>query len=179
MQTKFLTDNQQKWAWVIAFVVVPFIVVHLFPTSYVPRLFAMLWIYTLSPVVIFLLAIFTRQTIKLKNYSNPVVEKRLALIARGGGVILSLVLLIYLTFPLLIGTYNLYIQQEPLEVIEDLVTSQSTAVLAPGLYLGLRLSQSQNDSYTYYFPTIFRFGDSKFKFMILPGTHFILDVEPI
>ena len=177
MQAKFMTDNQQKWVWVIAFIAIPFIVVHLFPTSYVPRLIAVLWIYTLSPLVIFFLAFFTRQTIKLKNYSNPAVEKNLSLIVRGGGVILSLFILIYLTFPLLTGTYRLYIQQEPMEVVEDSVANQSTAVLAPGLYFGLTLSHNQNNNYAYYFPTIFRFGDSQFKFLILPGTQFVLSIE--
>lgn len=174
-----MTDNQQKWIWVIAFVVIPLILVHLFPTSYVSRLVAVVWIYTFVPLIIFILSLFTKQTIKLKNYSNPIVEKRISLIARGFGVVLSLAIAFYITLPIWIGTYNLYIRHQSMEIVQDSVANQSTAVLAPGLYLGLTLSHDPDQSYAYYFPTKYNFGDSQYKLMILPGTSVVLNIEQL
>lgn len=172
-----MTDQQQRWAWVIAFVIVPFAVVHLFPNFYVSRLMAIIWVYSLFPLILLVLSLKTKEVIKLKNYSNPIVEKRLSIIAKGLGVLISVIILFYLTFPVLGGTYNLYVKRQPIEIVKDSVANQSIAVLAPGLYLGLTLSHDESTSYSYFFPTMYRFGDSEYSFLILPGTNIILAVE--
>jgi hypothetical protein len=74
-----MTDNQLKWAWVICLIVIPFLFVHLFPSTYLPRLFSILD--TVAPLTIGFLAVFTKRTIRIKGYSNQTVERRICYIA--------------------------------------------------------------------------------------------------
>jgi len=174
-----MTDNQLKWSWVICLIAIPFLCVHLFPGAYLPRLLSILWLDTAAPLAIGFPAVFTKQTIRIKGYSNQRVEKGISMVAKGLGVLIAVAYLCYFTIPLWLGTYNVYIRHEPLTTVEDSVSNLSSAVLAPGIYFGVTLSANPSTSYTYLFPTVYRFGNSRYKFTILTGTDIILDAQPL
>lgn len=174
---KTLTDKQQKWIAAILLVVIPFLIVHLFSSSTTARLISILWISVLFPVGLLLLILFTKQPVRLRNYSNPVVEKRLEFGIKVLGFIFAVIWIWYMAVPALVGTYKVYVLNQPFTIVNDSVGNISSTVLAPGLYFGISLKSQTNNKYAYLFPTVFRFDDNKFKFTILPGTKFILNVE--
>ena len=65
----------------------------------------------------------------------------------------------------------------PLTTVNGSVLKLSSAVLAPGLYLGIHLKELPDINYTYLFPTIYNFGDARYKLTLLTGTNFVLDVQ--
>jgi hypothetical protein len=77
-----MTDNQQKWVYVIGLIAVPFVIVHLGPGSPLPRLLSVIWLATTFPVVILLLLIYTKGTIRFRNYSNHVIEARVTALGK-------------------------------------------------------------------------------------------------
>lgn len=174
-----MNENQKNWAFVICLIVVPFTIVHLFANEIVSRLVSVLWVDTIFPAVIVFLVFYTKQTIRLKNYSNQVVEKRITIGVKFLTLLMAIAYFLYLSVPSWSGVYNVYLQNRPFVIVEDSVSRLSSVVFAPGLYLGVTLSGMPNDSYTYLFPTTYKFGDSVYKFTILPGTNTILKAEPL
>ena len=172
-----MTENQKNWLYVIFVIVIPFIFVHSFTDSLVPRLLSVLWVATIFPLIIIVLLVTTRNTIRLKNYSNPVVEKRITFVAKLLAVFLAIGWIWYFTIPVWSGTYKVYALKQPFVVVVDSVSNQSATVLATGLYWNLKLSQNPTIGYMYLFPTKYRFGDSQYEFIILQNTNIILDVE--
>ena len=94
-----MTDNQQKSLAVVILLFVPFILVHLWPSSHLVRIGTLLLIFTALPLGLFLLAITTKQTVKLRGYSDPVVEQRISYALRGFGALVGLLLFVFLSLP--------------------------------------------------------------------------------
>ena len=127
-----MTENQKNWLYVIFVIVIPFIFVYSFTDSLVPRLLSVLWVATIFPLIIIVLLVTTRDTIRLKNYSNPVVEKRITFVVsfwqffwQSDGMVLH--------DSCLVGTYKVYALKQPFVVVVDSVSNQSATVLATGL----------------------------------------------
>lgn len=174
---KKITDKQINWFYAITIIVIPFVVVRLFPDPITSRLFSILWVWTIFPILIGFLVFYTKETIRFKNYSNPTVEKRITIGVKVLTSVMALICLWFFTLPIWLGAYGLYVQNEPPILLQDSVSQVTTPFFGFGIVSNLKLSQDSENSYVYMFPTFFRFADSKFKFTILPGTHFILNVE--
>lgn len=173
-----MTSNQQKWLYVICVLVLPFIFVHIFSSSPVARLVAVIWLFTAFPLIILWLVFTTQETVRLRNYNNPAVEKRLSVIVKAAGFLLSVFCLYLFTIPVWVATYNVYVRHMSLTTIDDSVSGLSSSVISIGFYLDLHLSNSSSTDYLYWLPTIYDFGNSQYEFTILTGTNIVLQVEP-
>ena len=172
-----MTDNQKRWIYVIAVIIVPFIFVHILSHSPVPRLLSLLWLFTILPIILFY-AIFTADTVHLKNNKNPEADKRFTLLLKIIVAIVGVICVYSFTLPVWIGVFRAYILRQPFITIDDSVNGVSSpAILATGLYLNVNLSNNSSTGYIYWIPTIYNFGNSQYRFTILPGTNLILDVE--
>jgi hypothetical protein len=173
-----MNDNQKKWIYVIAVIVIPLICVHLFHRSPLPRFLSLIWLFSALPITLFYVVI-TTNTVHLKNNSNPVIEKRFRTVLK---IIVSLlgVWCIYsFSLPVWLGGFNAYILHQPFETLDASVSSVSSpAVLATGLYLSISLASNSSTNYIYWLPTIYEFGKSRYRIVVVPGTNLILDMEP-
>lgn len=89
------------------------------------------------------------------------------------------IFLVWITAPILYGTYRVYFKHQKLILVEGEVVKQSSAILAPGLYFSLTLNNDEKESYAYIFPTIYRFTAQKYTLVILPGTNAVLDIKQV
>lgn len=177
-----MSDNTKNWLYVVAVIVVPFILVHLFSDSYVPRLFSVIWAVLVLLCLFFLFAFNPKAKLladssRLNKTANPEVLKKWNLASRIVAFVVGLAWLIFIATPILLSVANVYILHKPLTIITDSVYAQSSTIFSPGLYWNLKLSQNPSMGYAYWLPTINRFGDSKYEFTILTGTNFILNVQ--
>jgi hypothetical protein len=136
---KTLTDQQQKWIAAIALIIVPFLLVHISPHSQTPRIISLIWVSLLFPLGLIYLIFFTRQPVRLRNYSNPVVEKRLEIGAKIFGFLIALIFLWSITMPVLTGIYGVYLLNQPFTILEDSVSDRSAPILASGIYWNVKL----------------------------------------
>jgi hypothetical protein len=173
-----MSDKQQKWLYVVLVIIVPFILVHVFEGSPIPRLLSVIWLFTIFPFLILFLVFSAKETVRLKNYRNPVVEKRLTVAIKALAFLLGVFCLYYFTLPIWVATYNVYGNRMPLTEINDSVSNLSSAVLATGLYLDINLTTHSSTDYLYWLPTTYNFGDAHYTFAILTGTNIILQVQP-
>jgi hypothetical protein len=170
-----MPQNAQKWLYVIFVILVPLAVVHAFPSA-ATRLVALLWVTSLLPVVFTVLLVASDQTVRLKTYSNPIVEKRLTLAAKALVLVLILLIVWTCTLPIWRGAIAVYVKRQPLTVINGKISDVSTTVLSPGIYWNLHIDQN-SDGYPYLFPTVFSFPDKEYRVALLPTTSFVLDVQ--
>jgi hypothetical protein len=170
-----MSANLQHWIYVILVVAIPFSAVHLFP-SVGARLISLIWVSALVPAGLGILLFDSGQTVRLKNYSNPAVERRLTLGVRAVVCVLIVLMVWVFTVPIWHGAFDVYVGGQPFTVITGKISSVSTTVLSPGIYWNLHIEKDV-DGYSYLFPTVFHFPDKEYEVTLLPSTHFVLDVR--
>lgn len=178
-----MTDNQKRWMYVICVIVIPFIIVHIFVDSPLPRLFAIIWLFVVLPLLIICLSLDPKQQVfpdknRARKTTDPKILRRWTIVFKGIAFLLGIFILISFTMPTLYAVYSVYVRKTPLTVVTASVSDLSSAVLATGLYLYLNLSNNPAGGYMYWLPTTYSFGDSQYRFTILTGTNIILQVEP-
>jgi hypothetical protein len=173
-----MTTNQQNWLYVIFVVFAPFLVVHLFPHTFA-RLMALLWVFSLMPIILTVLLFDPKQIVRLRNYSNPVVDKRITIIVKVLATVLIAIFIFAFTVPIWLGVYAVYVQNASLTVVDDTPTNLGSAVLAPGLFWYVHSTKDPSRGYAYFLPTNIPLNNIRYQFTILPGTNFVLGVQPI
>jgi hypothetical protein len=176
-----MSDNQKNCLYVITVIIVPFIFVHVSNTAG-SRLIAIIWVFIMIPCLFLFFAFNPKakilaDTSRLNKNANPNSLNRWTIALRFISFLAAIAWFLYFTMPVLVGTYSVYVLKEPLTHVKDSVASQSSPVLATGIYWDIKLSQDPTVGYMYLFPTKYRFGDSQYEFIILPNTNIILDVE--
>ena len=178
-----MTDQQQKWLYSILVILFPLCIVYIFPHSLMPRWFAIILTSSAFPALGLLFALDPRSNIladtsRLNNTLDPLTLKKWNRAGRVVALIAGIAWFIYFTYPILQSTYDVNFKGIPLTIVNGSVLKLSSAVLAPGLYLGIHLKESPDVNYTHLFPTIYNFGDARYKLTLLTGTNFVLDVQP-
>ena len=165
-----MSDNRLNWTYLILVILIPLLAVHLIHPSTNARLFSLLWVSTIVPLFLTALVIRSKQSVRLRNYSNPRVERRLTAAIKAFACILILGFVWTFTVPIWSGTYKAYVLHEPLVAIQDTIAKVGSTVLTPGLYWSIHTTTDQSTAYAYLFPTIYRFGTDRYLIMLLPGT---------
>jgi hypothetical protein len=167
-----MSQSVQNWLYVIFIILVPLVLVHVFPNA-TTRLIALLWVASLVPTVFTILLFSSEQTVRLRNYSNPIVEKRVTLGLRALVCVLIVIIIWAFAVPIWRGAFDVYIEGQPFRIVSTKLSGVSTTILSPGIYWNLHIEQS-DDGYAYLFPTVFNFPDKEYELTLLPGTHFVL-----
>ena len=170
-----MSQNLQNWLYVLLIILVPLVLVHVF-SSATTRLVALLWVASLVPIIFTILLFTSGQTVRLRNYSNPTVERRLTIGVKALVCVLIVMMVWIFTVPIWRGAFDVYVEGHPFTVISGKISSVSTTVLSPGIYWDLHLEQNV-DGYAYLFPTVFSFPDKEYELTLLPSTNFVLDVR--
>jgi hypothetical protein len=170
-----MSQNVQNWLYVLLIILVPLVLVHVF-SSATTRLVALLWVASLVPIIFTILLFTSGQTVRLRNYSNPTVERRLTIGVKALVCILIVMMVWIFTVPIWRGAFDVYVEGHPFTVISGKISSVSTTVLSPGMYWNLHLERN-DDGYAYLFPTVFSFPDKEYELTLLPSTNFVLDVR--
>ena len=170
-----MSQNVQYWLYVILIIVLPLTLVHLFPSENV-HVIALLWVASLVPIAFTIFLLAPGQTVHLRNYSNPVVERRLTLGLKALVCVLIVMTVWAFTLPIWRGAFEVYVEGHPFTVINGKISSVSSTVLSPGLYWNLHVER-RVDGYVYLFPTVFSFPDKEYELTLLPNTQFVLDVQ--
>jgi len=170
-----MSQNVQYWLYVIFIILVPLALVHGFPSANM-RVISLLWVATLVPIIFTILLFTSGQTVRLRNYSNPTVERRLTIGVKALVCVLIVMMVWIFTVPIWRGAFDVYVEGQTFTMISGKISSVSTTVLSPGIYWNLHLEQNV-DGYAYLFPTVFSFPDKEYKLTLLPSTRFVLDVQ--
>src|SRR5262249_43906838 len=127
-----MSQNVQYWLYVIFIILVPMALVHLFPSVNM-RVIALLWVSSLVPIIFTILLLTSGQTVRLRNYSNPAVERRLTIGVKTLVCVLIVMMVWIFTVPIWRGAYDVYVSGQPFTVISGRISSVNTTVLSPAL----------------------------------------------
>jgi hypothetical protein len=161
----------------------PLLLVHLANTPN-SRLLSLIWVFTIIPGLFLFFSLnhkakLLASTSRLNKTADPHTLRKWTIAFRFISFLAAIAWFLYFTVPIWAGTYKVCILHQPFIEIQDTITSVRSTVLTPGLYWSIHTKNDQSTAYAYLFPTIYRFGSDKYVIMILPGTRFVLDIEPI
>ena len=180
-----LSDNNTRWIFVIAFIVLPIVLVRVLEPEYLIRLFCTTLLVTLLPTFLFIRLFHKDSSIfssskKLRDKYKQKTLKKWDWVFRIIVLITLTGALLYVTVPILRGSFEYLVIREPLREIVATIVEQEGGQ-GGSFIIGWSLSLSapelpKENNFSFWYPNNIRVGE-KYRFLILPNENIILKAE--